>query len=282
MINLDSIIQRVNEFPTLPTIYSNLMDVMSNPRSSAIDVAEVISKDQASASKVLKAANSSLYGFHGRITNISQAILYIGFDEIKNLVTALTIIDLFASIKTKNGINPVNLWKHSIAVGTLARTIGKTVGANEIENYFLAGILHDLGKLLFYKIIPESYSKVLNFAYENALTIREAELKIIGTTHLIAGEILAEKWKLPVPIRNSIRYHHTGLVNGKFDLLLGCVHIANIAAPMFGFGVSGDEVIQEPSITVWDNLELPEKFFSSNSEKFSMEYQESVQLLLKY
>ncbi len=282
MINIDLIVQRVNEFPTLPTIYANLMDVMSNPRSSAINVAEVISKDQASATKVLKAANSSLYGFHGRITNISQAILYIGFDEIKNLITALSIIDLFASIKTNNGINPVNLWKHSIAVGTLARTIGKTVGASEIENYFLAGILHDLGKLLFYKIIPEPYSKVMNYAFENALTVREAELQIFGTTHLIAGELLATKWKLPSPIKNSIRYHHKGFISSKFDLLVGCVHVANLSAQLFGFGSSEGEMIDEPNLLVWEKLELPEKFFSVNIEKFNNDYNESVQLLLKY
>ncbi len=281
MINLDGIIQRINEFPTLPTIYSNLMDVMVNPRSTAMDVADVISKDQASASKVLKAANSSIYGFQGRVTNISQAVMFLGFEEIKNLITALSIIDLFASIKTKNAINPINLWKHSIAVGTLARTIGKTAGVKEIENYFLAGILHDLGKLLFYKIIPESYAKVINYSIENKISAREAELKIIGTNHLIAGEILAEKWKLPLPIRNVIRYHSAGTISGKSDILVSCVHIANLTANLFGFGTDGKEIIQQPNKIAWDDLELPNNFFTSNMNKFQSEYEESVKLLLK-
>lgn len=281
MINLDGIIQRINEFPTLPTIYSNLMDVMVNPRSTAMDVANVVSKDQASASKVLKAANSSVYGFQGRVTNISQAVMFLGFEEIKNLITALSIIDLFASIKTKNAINPVNLWKHSIAVGTLARSIGKTIGVKEIENYFLAGILHDLGKLLFYKIIPDSYSKVMNYSVENRITHREAELKIIGTNHLVAGEILAEKWKLPLAIRNVIRYHSAGTISGKIDELVSCVHIANISANMFGFGSKGDETLQEPNKSVWKDLDLPHNFFTSNIAKFQAEYEESVKLLLK-
>lgn len=281
LIQLNDILLKVQEFPTLPTIYVALMDVMANPRSTANHVAEIIAQDQASAAKILRVANSSIYGFHGRINNISQAIVFIGFDEVKNLVTALSIINLFQKVNVHSDINPVNLWKHSIAVGIITRMLGQHLGVKDLENYFLAGILHDIGKLLFFKIIPEAYSEVVSYAILNNMTFREAEQKKLGITHTVAGELLAEKWKLPQQIKQCIRYHNIGLIDGKPNQLVSCVHVANIFATMLGFGTTGDEVIQEPNLGVWQSVKIPEGFFMSSLQKILFTYEESIEFLLK-
>lgn len=281
MINTERLISKVDEFPTLPTIYSTLLDVMSNPRSTANDVATVISQDQSSASKILKASNSSIYGFRGRISTISQAIVFIGFDEVKNLVTALSIIHMFKGSKKSLFFNPIDLWKHSLAVGVISRHIGKTIGVTNLENYFLAGILHDIGKLLFFKVIPEEYSQVINQAIEKNMTIRDAEQEYLGITHTVAGEILAEKWKLPTLLKNVIRYHANGVIDGEVDQLTGIVHIANITAAMLGLGTSGEEIISAPNPKVWDRIKLPDQFFTTNLESIIVSYEESIELLLK-
>lgn len=281
MINPDTIIAKVDEFPTLPTIYSTLLDTMANPRSTANDVADVISQDQASASKVLKASNSSIYGFRGKINTISQAIVFIGFDEVKNLVTALSIINLFKDAKKSLFFNPIDLWKHSLAVGVISRQIGRTVGVKNLENYFLAGILHDIGKLLFFKIMPDDYSDIINYAIEQNITIRDAEQEKIGITHTVAGEMLAEKWKLPSSLKNAIRYHTTGTVDGQINQLSGIVHIANITASMLGLGLSGEEIISPPNPKVWEGIQLPNKFFTTNLQNILVSFEESIDLLLK-
>lgn len=278
---LNNYLERVKEFPTLPTIYSSLMDVMSNPRSTAGDVADIISQDQAAAAKVLKVANSSIYGFYGRITTITQAITFIGFDEVKNLVIALSIINLFSNGEKSNNFNPVDFWKHSIAVAVFTRMIGKTQGVNKIENYFVAGILHQIGKLFLYTVNPEEYSKVIDFAIENKIPFREAESKVLGITYTVAGEMLAQKWNLPNSIVQSIRYHYQGISDTSNSKMISSLHIAKVTALLLGINLYKDEIIPKPNPRAWENVDLPKKYFSNNIDTMVSAYSESIRLLLR-
>jgi HD-like signal output (HDOD) protein len=275
------LINKIDSLPTLPTIYYRLLEVMNNPRSTAIDVADVITKDQASAAKVLKAANSPIYGFYGRIENITQAISYIGFEEVKNLVTAITIIDFFNEKFSNQGINPIEFWKHSIAVGIITRLIGKHTRVNDLENYFLAGILHDIGKIALVNLIPEIYATVYKYSSENNISHKDAEYKILGITHNVVGEILATKWNLPLSIRNSIRYHENGIVENSFKSIVATTHIANITAMMFGLGFDDFIPIPEPNRAAWEVLNLNDDFFTLSNSMITVTYSDSVNMLLK-
>lgn len=277
---INKIIKEIEEFPTLPTIYTTLSDVMANPRSTAQDVANVISQDQSAASKILKTANSSLYGFRGRITTISQAVVYIGFEEIKNLVLAISILDMFNISSKMVAFNPVDLWKHSIAVGIISRQIAKEIGAKNVEQYFLSGILHDIGKLLFMKSIPELYSKVISYSIENNMPSKDVEKQVIGMSHTLAGKLLAERWKLPKNIIDCISNQYTGLVDGRTDSLVASVHIANVAATLLELGKAGDEIIPQINPQIWDELKLSSNFFTKSIHAIVKEYQDSVNLLL--
>lgn len=280
-LDINLLINKVDNFPTLPTIYSVLMEIMENPRSTSNDVAFIITQDQSSASKILKTANSPLYGFYGKIENISQAISYIGFDEVKNLITALTIIDFFNKNFELKHFNPVEFWKHSIAAGIMTRLIGKASGAKDLENYFLAGILHDIGKMLFFTTIPEIYSKVQQHSTENKLTSLESEMLLLGISHCIAGEILADKWNLPLSIKNAIRHHCSGVIDSKYKTIVASTHIANIAVSMYGFGSSDMNILPTPNKDAWNILDLPDNFFSLNRKLIYDTYFASINLLLR-
>ena len=277
---LNNIIARADEFPTLPTIYTALSDVIANPRSTAADMSAIISEDQASAAKVLKAANSPIYGYRGKISTITQAIVYIGFQEVRNMIIAMGIIDIFQKSKTNLPINPVDFWRHSIAVGTITRLIGKSLGITNLENYFLAGILHDIGKLLFFKFIPEQYTKAVNYAIENNLTAREAENEVLGVNHIVAGELLADKWKLPQSLRDSIRYHVVGRVENNNNQLVASVHIANTIATLLELGQSGEDVVAPPNQEAWKTLALPDNFWTKNYNNLLLEYDSAVSIFL--
>lgn len=277
---INNIIKEIEEFPTLPTIYSTLSDVMANPRSTATDVANVIAQDQSSATKVLKTANSSLYGFRGRITSISQAVVYIGFEEVKNLCIALSIMDMFDMKQLSKVLSPVDLWKHSIAVGVISRYIARTLGFSNLEEYFVSGIVHDIGKLLFMKAIPDVYTKVLEYALENNVSLREVEKETIGMTHTLAGKLLAERWRLPKPIQDVISNQYTGIKEGKSDNLVATVHLANVVASMLELGKTGDEVIPAINNKVYEVLKLQPRFFTKALPVIIKEYQDSVGLLL--
>lgn len=276
----DQIINSVTEFPTLPTIYNELTEVLENPRSTAIDAANIITKDQSATSKILKVANSSIYGFYGKIETISQAIFYIGFQEVRNLILTLGIMDIFKNTKEVHLLNPVDLWKHSIAVGTIARAIGRYLGISKLENYFVAGILHDIGKIFFLKYFPNDFAKSLELAEEKEITIREAETEIFGISHTKIGSLIAERWKLPKTIVNTIEYHYTGTILGKFDLLTCIIHLSNIYARLLNLGNSGDKLVPQPNEEVWNNMSLPTDLFSKIYNKVILDYQESTHLFL--
>ncbi|MGA2297635.1 MAG: HDOD domain-containing protein, partial [FCB group bacterium] len=226
MKDIQEMVNKVEDFPTLPTIYTSLLDVMANTRTTVQDVANVITRDQASSTKILKIVNSSLYGMQTNVETITEAIFYIGFNEVKNIVMTLSVLDLFEDVKSLMNFNVVELWKHSIAVGVITRNLGKSIGEKDVENYFLAGVLHDIGKLFFLKNYNDEYYDVIREVSEHKISISEAEEMVFGMTHCTVGHLLSEKWKLPATLKFSILNHQTGTSNGKTDKLVSCVHIA--------------------------------------------------------
>ncbi len=270
------LIKGVKEFPTLPTIYTALSEVMSNPYSTPSDAANIICSDQSSASKILKAANSPIYALKSRVGTITDAIFYVGFEEVKNLILAMSVINLFRKTELLDDYNPIDLWKHSIAVGVVTRIIGAETNAPNLENYFVTGILHDIGKLLFIKNLETQYSDVLKYSSEKKVVIREAEKKLLGVTHNVAGELIADKWKLPPEMKKAIRFHYIGKTDEGFDRLAACVHIADIAARMMDYGFPGDSLVQEPNYEIWDYLSLPKSFFTDYHKKIMLDYETSL------
>jgi putative nucleotidyltransferase with HDIG domain len=280
MRDINELVEKINEFPTLPTIYSALLEVLSNPRTTVQDVADVISKDQASSLKILKIVNSAVYGLQSKIDSIAQAIFYIGFNEVKNIVLTLSVIDVFTRTKSMVNFNIVDFWKHSIAVGIITRKLGNVVGVKNTENYFLAGIIHDIGKLFFLRSMNDDYMKVISYVQEKKLSIMDMELKLIGFDHTTAGELLAEKWQLPESIKQTIKYHHTGMVEGNWDLMIACVHLADIVARLLELGNPGDDLVPTPNLEVWKKLDMPENAFTKMYDNLIFEYSQSLGILL--
>ncbi len=277
---VDKICERIYSLPTLPTVYSTLTELVENPRTTPEDAARVIANDQASAFKVLRSANSAFYGLHGHIDTISQAIIHLGFNEVKNLVAAISIINVFSKNNMLGNFRPVDFWAHSIGVGIITRYIGQVTGHENVENFFLAGILHDIGKLIFVEHAKNEYVEALTLAEEKGISIKDAEMTVLGLDHTFAGGLLADKWKIPESIKNAIHYHHSGIVGDQQNILVASVHVANICAKLFNMGFSGDTIIPQPNYKVWDILNLPENAFSASIPKLMRDYEETVTQLL--
>lgn len=276
----EKIVNSIDEFPTLPSIYVKLTEVMQNPSATAKDVAGIISGDPASASKVLKAVNAPIYGLRGKIDSIIQAVTYLGFNEIKNLVLALSIIKMFDKIRSLSNFNIIDFWKHAIAVGIISRHIAQIKNIKQIENYLISGLLHDIGKLVFIIFLYDEYSEIVSYAEDNDLMIDKVEKDFFGSTHMVVGEILAEKWMLPSSVRHAIRYHGTGTGNGKYTSLVAAVHIGDCFARTLKLGNSGDRLIIRPNVDSLKALDLPKDYFTANWQFIIDEYSLSTNILL--
>jgi HD-like signal output (HDOD) protein len=280
MNSFEIIIQNIKNLQTLPTIYTSISEALKNPLVTPEKLAQIISVDQVSSVKILKVANSPFYGFRGRIDTISQAILYLGFDEIKNIIFALSVVNIFTKDREILNFKPSDLWAHSIAVGIATRLIGSAVGEKELENYFLAGIIHDIGKLLFIEFIPKEYEKVLRLVKEKNCFIKDAEVEILGMDHCRAGQILAEKWKLPSGLQDAILLHHAGIKANQRSKMIASVHIADILTTALDLGKCGDNMIPEPNFKVWEIINLPKGFFPSIRKKLIEDFNQTVSVML--
>lgn len=281
MKKVQEIIEQVKDFPTLPTIYTTLMEVIDNPGTTVEDLARIIMKDQSAATKILKAVNSPIYALKVRVNTISQAIFHLGFDEVKNLVIALSMLKMFDGTKAIKKFKPDDLWKHSIAVGVITRYLGKLIGIKKLENYFLAGVLHDIGKIFFLKYYNENYLNVIEYVLEHDITIRDAEAKIFGATHTVVGGVLAKKWRLPASIQSAVANHTEGISGNKAEPQVACVHVANILARALDLGNPGDRLIHRPNREIWKYLKLPPGTFVNSMSGIISSYEHVAATLMK-
>jgi putative nucleotidyltransferase with HDIG domain len=254
---IDYYLNKSKHFPTLPTIYTSLMNVISNPRSTIQDVADVISRDQASSSKLLRIANSSFYSIKGKISTISQAVFYLGFNEVRNILLALSVMDVFSKAGASSNYNILNLWRHSIAVGVISKLLAQKIGLKDTEDFFVAGILHDIGKLFFMHSFKKEYDELITKAKEESRRLIDLEYEKYGVSHDLVGGMLADKWSLPHSLKKVIQFHNAGVIAGKTDTILACVHLGNIIAVMMDSESLGDIYIPQPRFEIWNVLNLP-------------------------
>jgi HD-like signal output (HDOD) protein len=236
-------------------------------------------QDQVTTVKLLKVVNSPLYGIQGKVTNISQAIFFMGFNEVKNVVLSLSIMDLFSKVDDKGSNYLLGLWKHSIAVGVIDRILGTKLGIHNTEDYFVSGIIHDIGALFFLHSYRDVYSRMLEKSLESNLSMEEIERQIFGMTRHTVGELIADKWKLPPNLKNVIRYHHIGIVEGKTDELVGCVHLANIISKMLNLYYVPNPLIPPPNFQIWTKLNFDKNILKNLFPVIMDSYNSSLMIL---
>lgn len=186
----------------------------------------------------------------------------------------------FSNNNQNSALRPIDLWAHSIGVGVIARNLGIVTGQQKIDNYFLAGILHDIGKVIFLEIIPNEYKTVLDYAASKKISIKEAEMEILKMDHSRAGYLLAQKWKMPGFITDVIVYHHSGETPQGTNQMLSTIHLANIIARIMKFGYSGDCQIPQPNIKIWDSLNLGKGDILSLRDKLISDFKHTTQTIL--
>jgi HD-like signal output (HDOD) protein len=273
---IERIVKNAKDLPTLPTVYSALCDLIASPKASVRDVADLISTDQASASRLLRIANSSFFGLRGKVETISRAVALLGFNEVSNLILSSSVMNLFEKRKPLLGFRPRNFWAHSIGVGLITRWVGQSAGMTQLENFFLAGILHDIGKLYFFEYAEEEYVPVLTLVKGGKHLIRDAELEVLGVDHSLMGSFLADEWKLPQPIQNAITYHHFGKVGDKADILVAAVHLADVLARALELGYPGDNLIPQPAEVIWPVLRLRPGMIEKMVPKILKDYEDAM------
>lgn len=244
----------VTDLPTLPKIAQTLGRMVSAPHISAADVGKLIGEDQALSARVLHLVNSAYYGFPQQIKNVTHAIVILGFNKIRDVVLSASVIDSFRGRAPKFDL--VGFWKHSIATAIACDTLARTLGSRFSEDAFVAGLLHDIGKLLLAAYYPADFQRVVAYAMRENVLLRDSEELEWGVDHSAIGRILAERWSFPPLLVEAIQRHHAPMTSRLGRGLASLVHAADILARAVLVGSGGDRGIPRMDPGAKDELRL--------------------------
>lgn len=202
---IEQITQTTGDLPTMPSIANLVMEKISDPNTTPKQLHQIIVKDQAIAARVLRIANSPLYGCSRTITRLTDAIMVMGFNSIKSLVMTSVLHDFFK----KFGLAEKLMWEHSIVAASVSKRIASMLRFTRVEEAFLAGLMHDLGKVILNLKLPEKMFDVVQEVYNNpGTTFCELEEEVFGFNHAQLGQLVAKKWNFAEEIEEAIGNHH--------------------------------------------------------------------------
>lgn len=248
---LRSHIERIDTLPTIPSVLRKLLAVVENPRISLNEIGSFISNDPVLTSRVLKVVNSPVYGFPGRISSVSQALILLGLNVVKGMLLGVSVFE--AMQKTM-----VGLWEHSLGCAVTARIIANKKELKEPEEVSVAALLHDIGKVVLGLKFPDEYKKIMSDAETKDIFIFDAEKNYFGINHADAGAWIAQKWNFPRSLVEVIEYHHKPHLSKNVAMHTAIVHISDILIRAKGFGFAGDNFVPAINNAAWQMLNLSE------------------------
>jgi HD-like signal output (HDOD) protein len=247
---------------SFPDIYFKIREVLNSPVSSATHIAQVVSKDPSLTVRLLRLVNSSFYGFPNPITSIPRAVAIIGTNELTSLALAVSTISVFKHVPPQM-VDMKSFWKHSIACGIFSRLLAFSRRHPSEERFFLAGLLHDLGRIIMLTRLPQVMTSLMEHARSRRVPLVESERTFLGYDHATLGNRLLEHWNIPEPIRDLVRRHHIPSESGPADSAsepstrdAALVHLGDVVANALRIGTSGSFFVPAPENAAWDLLEL--------------------------
>ncbi|MDR1921460.1 MAG: HDOD domain-containing protein [Candidatus Adiutrix sp.] len=242
-------VRRIKNLPTVPGIVAKISRMVENPETSAAEVGRLISQDQVLSAKVLRMANSAFFGMSRKISSIAQALMILGFDVVKGLVLTSSVFDMIQK-------SMAGLWEHSIGCAAASGAVANVLGRDDAEEILVAGLLHDLGKVVLALNMPEEMKLIRAKVEKENLFFYEAESAILDFHHGEVGQWLAEHWNLPDTLGEPMRLHHHPERAVICPECTAIVHVADIIIRGWGFGFAGDPLAPRISMAAWEMLGL--------------------------
>jgi len=249
------LLARVSTFPTLPVIVDKIAELVQLPDTTAREIEAVVATDQTLTARLLRLVNSPFYGFPQRVTTISRAIGLIGFEALRNLAFSTSVMHLFKSDGSAT-FQPAEFWKHSIGAAISAKDIARRLGEKQVEEFFVGGLMHDVGKLVHHEFLREEFCRAGKLALERNILLREAELEVLKFSHDQTAGILLKHWRLPDRLIAMVTGHHEPGRTREHARESAVVHVADILCRAKGMGSGGDDKMPRLDRQAWDRLRL--------------------------
>lgn len=239
-----------------PDVYFKLKQALDDPSSSTTHIAEVVGRDPALTSRLLKLANSPLYGFPKRVESLARGVMMIGATELCMLAMGLSVMGMFAGIPA-GMLTTRQIWSHAVGCAVLSRIVAARLRGVSRERCFVAGLLHDVGRLVMLKTLPEHMSRIFLVARCEKTPIFEVERRFLGYDHTQVAAAAVAAWKLPPLIGEAIRHHHDPDAAPDIPLEASVVHLADLMTIALEIGSNGSCLVPPLCPGAWDRLDLP-------------------------
>lgn len=249
---LKNIIGHISSVPPLPAAAQKLIQLTSNINVNIKEVGQVVSMDLGIASKLLQIVNSPFYGLRQKINTVPQAITLIGLEAVRSLALSLSVIKTGKDEKSPLYLTQEDFWRHSLSTAIISKKVSPLISSCEPEEAFVAGLMHDMGKLILLEFTKDNYNLALMQASKAQVPLTSLEHEMFELDHAILADELCRHWKIPDTISKAIAYHHEPLITNETPpeyALAKVVSVGNQLAHLMDLGKSGNflmsmEVIQ--------------------------------------
>ena len=263
---------------SLPTIYFRLNELVNDVHVSNKDVGALISEDAGLSVRLLRMVNSAFFGLPSSVDTITRAVTVIGTRQLNDLVLMTSVVDMFDGIPNEVA-NMELFWQHSIATGVSARVLANYHREPNVERFFVAGLLHDIGRLVIFQKLPEETTEILTLINEIEIPLYVAEKQVLGFDHTDVGRAMLDQWGLPEHLVTAVGGHHHPSALEEIDVDSAIVHVADVIANVLGMGWATEVYVPELDEAAWKRLDLPPSILSPAVGQIKRQYDDAIELI---
>jgi HD-like signal output (HDOD) protein len=272
---LESIVDSASTVYSLPLIHERLTQAINNPRASISDITLIISEDQGLCFRILKLANSPMFGYHKNIDTITKAATIIGTQQLRDLSMAVSVINVFKDMP-EDIMNMTTFWRHSISTGIIARILASCRREPNVERFFVAGILHDIGQLILCTSIPLILRDILIQCKETDRMLYDVQRSELGFDHAEVGGELLKKWKIPLLISEPVSYHHDPLRATIYPQDTALLHVSDLIAHALQAGSSWENCLPPLNREAWEILNISESSIAGIIQQADIQIEQTM------
>ncbi|MGE4553144.1 MAG: HDOD domain-containing protein [Desulfovibrionaceae bacterium] len=273
----ETIVDHEEQIASFPDVYFRLRETLAKPGASAAQVAGVVAADPGLSARLLRLVNSPMYGFSSRIDRLDRAVALVGERELTTLAVGISAMNYFQDIPAEL-VDMRTFWEHSVGVALMATLLARASRKVPPELAFIAGLLHDVGRLLMFKKLPYNSTQALLFARAEDLPLVDAERQIFGYDHTEVAAVLMGRWNFPGSIRRAVTGHH-GPSAAKDPLAAGVIQAADVLVNGLYVARDGRFCVPPLDAGVWAGLGLPVEALDTLAEDFD---RQMVELLAAF
>ncbi len=282
-MDIQELFQEDTDIPSLPEMFYQFQDAIDDPVSSFDEIGEIIGNDPGLTDRILKILNSDFFGLSQKIETISHATSIIGREQLSDLVLATIVMDQFKN-GPQSSLNIESFWKHSIACGLSAQNLALVKGETNLNRFFLAGLLHDVGCLVISLKLPFKLLEVSLRCKSKGESLHESEFEVLGFNHADVGGCLMRAWKLPKAIEEAVGFHHNPARAPEFTLEASMINAAEAIANNLDLGFQYAENSVIPTIDEYasERLQVPkDSLFPNIRAQVQKEFDQVAQIFLE-